>query len=64
MKLEEFVSLVQEMRQAQKDYFTLRSYKSLKRAKALEKRVDKEAANIIHSILSDGTEQLSFCFQP
>ena len=37
----DFYSLVKEMREAQKEYFRTRSKDSLKRSKALEKRVDE-----------------------
>ena len=36
-----FVALVAELRQAQRDYFTTRTSGDLKKAKALETRVDK-----------------------
>lgn len=36
----EFIVLVEKMRTAQKDYFTLRTRTALERAKALERRVD------------------------
>lgn len=37
----EFYSLVQEMREAQKEYFRTRSKDSLRKSKTLEKRVDE-----------------------
>lgn len=37
----EFYSLVREMRKAQIEYFRTRSQDSLKRSKALEKKVDE-----------------------
>lgn len=39
---EEFACLVRSMRIAQRDYFRTRSTDSLKRAKELERKVDKE----------------------
>jgi hypothetical protein len=41
MNIDDFVNLVAEMRQAQRDYFRLRSSESLTRAKGLEKQVDR-----------------------
>lgn len=46
MKYREFVSLVCEMRNAQKMYFRNRSKEYLNQSKALERRVDEEIRNI------------------
>lgn len=40
--MEEFVRLVAEMRQAQRDYFKSRSPEALERAKNLERQVDEK----------------------
>ena len=42
LAMEEFVKLVAEMRQAQKDYFKSRSPEALERAKNLERQVDEK----------------------
>lgn len=46
--MEEFITLVEEMRSAQKEYFRTRSATSLNRSKQLEREVDtkiKELSN-------------------
>ena len=43
-----FIALVADMRQAQRDYFTTRTSGDLKRAKALEAKVDKALDNYIN----------------
>ena len=45
MKLEEFVSLVDQMRSAQRNYFRTRSHDVLSQSKELERRVDKAIAD-------------------
>ncbi len=40
--MDSFMSLVREMRAAQKEYFRTRSRESLQQSKALESRVDEE----------------------
>lgn len=42
MNPNEIIELVAEMRAAQRDYFSTRSHDSLRKSKALEKRVDQE----------------------
>ena len=42
MNPNEIIELVAEMRTAQRDYFSTRSHESLRKSKALEKRVDQE----------------------
>lgn len=58
--MENIVNVVYLMREAQKEYFATRSTVSLKKAKALEVRVDK----MLSKILSGATKhnQLSFDF--
>ena len=46
MNAKEFFGLVKEMRFAQIEYFKTRSSDSLKRSKALEKRVDNEIERV------------------
>ena len=43
-----FIALVAEMRQAQRDYFATRTNGDLKKAKALETRVDKALDHYIN----------------
>ncbi|WP_297248483.1 hypothetical protein [uncultured Prevotella sp.] len=42
MNAKSFFMLVREMRQAQKDYFRLRSHEALTKSMALERKVDTE----------------------
>ena len=42
--MDAFMSLVKQMREAQREYFRTRSRESLQASKALEKRVDEEIA--------------------
>jgi hypothetical protein len=44
--LKAFARLVNEMRQAQKEYFRTRSPAALERSKQLEKRVDEATADV------------------
>lgn len=46
MNAKEFFGLVKEMRFTQVEYFKTRSSASLKKSKALEKRVDDEIARV------------------
>lgn len=46
MNAKEFFGLVKEMRSAQIEYFKTRTPVSLKRSKALEKRVDDEVERV------------------
>ena len=46
MIMEEFAALVQEMRNAQREYFRTRSPTALEAAKRLEKRVDQALKEI------------------
>ena len=62
MRANEFLSLVDEMRNAQREYFRERSYSSLTKAKALEKRVDECISIIRHDIMNGKTTQLLFEF--
>lgn len=45
MNPNEIIELVAEMRTAQRDYFRNRDHESLRKSKALEKRVDAEIAH-------------------
>ena len=47
-KMHDFVELVLQMRQAQKDYFRDRSQQALSYSKELERRVDKAASDILN----------------
>ena len=47
MTNEEFATLVNDMRNAQKEYFRTRSDSALKEAKSLEARVDKAVQDIL-----------------
>ena len=42
--MDAFMSLVKQMREAQREYFRTRSRESLQASKALERRVDEEIA--------------------
>lgn len=50
---EELLNLVAEMRQAQRDYFAMRSYNMLQKSKVLEKKVDAKI-NEIRNLQSNG----------
>lgn len=45
MEDRQFLELVKQMREAQKEYFKIRSYEALRRSKKLETQVDNEIAN-------------------
>ena len=47
MNYTEFVRLVYDMRRAQQDYFDRRTRSALELAKSLERRVDREALQIL-----------------
>ena len=57
-----FLQLVAEMREAQRTYFRERTYVSLSKAKALEKRVDDAISKIRHDAFANKTTQLIFDF--
>ena len=46
MKNAQFISLVENMRLAQSEYFQTRTYASLMKAKSLERQVDRELPSI------------------
>lgn len=48
--MEEFITLVEEMRIAQKEYFRFRSIEHLHKAKLLEKKVDEKIKQFTHGI--------------
>jgi hypothetical protein len=52
-----FVSLVNEMRQAQREYFRTRSSTALEKSKSLEKEVDWEVQQLL-----DNQKKLPFPF--
>lgn len=57
---EELLNLVAEMRQAQRDYFAMRSYNMLQKSKVLEKKVDAKISEI-RNLQSNGMHiQTSF----
>lgn len=62
MHFEQFVNLVVEMRQTQRDYFATRSYASLKKSKQLEKRVDESISIIKNELLNEKSTQLELNF--
>lgn len=62
MEANAFLQLVAEMRAAQKEYFSCRSYASLQKSKALEKRVDESISIIRNKIMNGQITQLSFNF--
>ena len=62
MHFEQFVNLVAEMRQTQREYFATRSYASLKKSKQLEKRVDESISIIRSELLNTPATQLELSF--
>jgi hypothetical protein len=47
MEFRPYVELVAALRQAQKSYFTTRDTEDLRRARALERRIDIETAKLL-----------------
>jgi hypothetical protein len=47
MTLQAYAELVAALRQAQKSYFTTRDTEDLRRARALERRIDIETAKLL-----------------
>lgn len=62
MEFEQFVNLVAELRQTQREYFATRSYASLKKSKQLEKRVDECISIIRNELLNTQATQLELGF--
>jgi len=50
----DFVLLVVRMREAQKGYFAARTRENLRRAKALERQVDRVALELQHGVRQEG----------
>lgn len=53
-----FVRLVQEMRNQQRRYFKERSYAALQQSKALERRVDDAAAELVNEVVNGQDKKL------
>lgn len=62
MEFQQFVNLVAELRQTQREYFATRSYASLKKSKQLEKRVDESISIIRSELLNTQATQLNLSF--
>jgi hypothetical protein len=62
MEFQQFVNLVAELRQTQREYFATRSYASLKKSKQLEKRVDESISIIRNELLNTQATQLELGF--
>lgn len=62
MEFQQFVNLVAELRQTQREYFATRSYASLKKSKQLEKRVDETISIIRNELLNTPATQLELGF--
>lgn len=62
MEFQQFVNLVAELRQTQREYFATRSYASLKKSKQLEKRVDESISIIRSELLNTQATQLELGF--
>lgn len=62
MEFQQFVNLVAELRQTQREYFATRSYASLKKSKQLEKRVDECISIIRNELLNTPATQLELGF--
>lgn len=62
MNTEEFICLVEKMRNAQRDYFAMRTHVLLMNAKILERQVDEAITFMKRQSGNYGTEQLSFHF--
>ena len=62
MEFQQFVNLVAELRQTQREYFATRSYASLKKSKQLEKRVDESISIIRNELLNTHATQLELGF--
>ena len=58
MDFQQFVNLVAELRNTQREYFATRSYASLKKSKQLEKRVDESISIIRNELLNTQATQL------
>lgn len=57
-----FVRLVQEMRNQQRRYFRERNYAALQQSKALERRVDDAACELVHELVTGKDTQLMMEF--
>lgn len=57
-----FVRLVQEMREQQRSYFSGRGYAALQKSKALERRVDDAASEIMNEFVNGKNTQLMMEF--
>ena len=62
MDFQQFVNLVAELRNTQREYFATRSYASLKKSKQLEKRVDECISIIRNELLNTPATQLELGF--
>lgn len=62
MEFQQFVNLVAELRETQRDYFANRSYASLKKSKQLERRVDECISTIRNEMLNTKATQLELGF--
>lgn len=62
MNTNEFVSLVEGMRNAQRDYFAMRSHTLLMQAKILERKVDEAIEDMKRESREFTEEQLTFHF--
>ena len=62
MEFQQFVNLVAELRNTQREYFATRSYASLKKSKQLEKRVDECISIIRNELLNPQATQLELGF--
>lgn len=56
--MNEFIELVREMRNAQKEYFKTRSQTAMRNSKALETEVDKEIERVSNIINTPKQKQL------
>lgn len=56
-EIKQFVELVVEMRQTQKEFFNSRNYTFMQKSKILEKEVDEKAAEILNSFNQDAENQ-------
>jgi hypothetical protein len=45
--MDDFLKLIQDMRQAQRDYFRSRTSENLQKSKELERRVDAEVKSLL-----------------
>lgn len=60
MEIQNFVSLVEEMRTAQKEYFKTRSYTKLTESKSLEIAVDKAVREMKKEAVEIPQEEFNF----